>query len=177
MCPYRYQPSMAAIWEALRGPTCRWKSQMQILTPNQWKRPGEHCVWIRESQEEAEEDGNTLRRPAVSTHLDPRNILDTVNNQTSYTCLYDAPYTFSRVWPCLASVREVPPNPRETWGPGVGQVWCDGYDGIGTSSCTLRRRNLMRSSWRAFDNNNNEKECRSYLVYFTCIKSDTWSSL
>jgi hypothetical protein len=50
---------------------------MQILTPNQWTEAAAPCGWIREKQEEAEEGGNPIRRPAVSTNLDPWDLSDT----------------------------------------------------------------------------------------------------
>jgi hypothetical protein len=48
---------------------------MQIFTPNQWTEAGDPCGLIRESLEEAEEEGKPIGRPAVSTTLDPRGTL------------------------------------------------------------------------------------------------------
>jgi hypothetical protein len=44
---------------------------MQILAPNKWAEAGDPCGRIREKLEEAEEEGNPIERPAVSTNLDP----------------------------------------------------------------------------------------------------------
>jgi hypothetical protein len=50
---------------------------MQILTPNQWIEAGDSCGRIREKLEEAEEEGDPIGRPAVSTNLDSRDLSDT----------------------------------------------------------------------------------------------------
>jgi hypothetical protein len=59
-----------------KAPTNSWKSHMQIFTPNQWTEVGDPCVWIREKLEGAEE-GDPIRKPAVSTNLDPWDLSDT----------------------------------------------------------------------------------------------------
>jgi hypothetical protein len=42
---------------------------MQIFAPNQWTEAAHFCGLIREKLEEAEEEGNPVGGPAVSTHL------------------------------------------------------------------------------------------------------------
>ena len=46
------------------------KSQIQIFTPDQWIEAADPCRWIMKKLEEAEEDGDPIGRPAVSTNLD-----------------------------------------------------------------------------------------------------------
>ena len=48
-----------------------------MLIPNHMDRRQRPCGSIREKLEEAEEEGNPVRRPAVSTNLDPRGLSDT----------------------------------------------------------------------------------------------------
>jgi hypothetical protein len=48
-----------------------------ILMLNQWTEVGVPCGWIREKLEDAEEEGNLIGRPAVSTKLDPCDLSDT----------------------------------------------------------------------------------------------------
>jgi hypothetical protein len=43
-----------------------------IFTSNQWTEVDDHCGWIREKLEEAEEEVNPVGGPAVSTLLDLR---------------------------------------------------------------------------------------------------------
>jgi hypothetical protein len=58
----------------------RWKSQLQIFAPNQWADTADPCGWIRESLEEAEEEGDPVGGPAVSIILDPK-ITQTLDHQ------------------------------------------------------------------------------------------------
>jgi hypothetical protein len=44
---------------------------MQIFTPNQWTEVGDLCGRLREKLEEAEEKGDPIGKPAVSTNQDP----------------------------------------------------------------------------------------------------------
>ena len=53
------------------------KSVIYIFTPNQWTEAADSCGWIREKLEEAEMEGNPVDGPAVSTHLDSGDLLDT----------------------------------------------------------------------------------------------------
>jgi hypothetical protein len=62
---------------SLRGSTSRWLRQMQILTTNQWSQVRAPCDWIRARVKEAEEEGNPIRRQAVSTNLDCCDLSDT----------------------------------------------------------------------------------------------------
>ena len=50
---------------------------MQIFTPNQWTEAADPSGSMREKLEEAEEEGNPIGRPAVSTNLDHRDDSDT----------------------------------------------------------------------------------------------------
>jgi hypothetical protein len=49
---------------------------MHIFKPSQWTEDGDPCYGIREKLEEAEEEGIPMQRPAVSTNLDPQDLLD-----------------------------------------------------------------------------------------------------
>ena len=44
---------------------------MQIFTPNQWTEAADPCGWIRKKLDEAEEEGDYVREPAVSINLEP----------------------------------------------------------------------------------------------------------
>jgi hypothetical protein len=44
---------------------------MQKIIPHHWAEFGDPCGRIREKLEEAEEDGDTVGRSAVSINLDP----------------------------------------------------------------------------------------------------------
>ena len=100
----------------LKDLTSRWKSQMQKFTCNQWTESGNSCGWIREKLEEAEEEGEPVERPAVSTNLDlPGSLRHWTTNQEAYTRWYEAPHhIYSRGLPGLDSVREGAFNPQET---------------------------------------------------------------
>jgi hypothetical protein len=43
------------------------------------------CGWIKEKLEEAEEEGNPIGRPAVSTNLDPESQTLTLRHQLGST--------------------------------------------------------------------------------------------
>lgn len=49
---------------------------MQIVIPNQWTEANP-CGWIKERLEKAEEEGDPIGRPGVSTILDPQDRSDT----------------------------------------------------------------------------------------------------
>jgi hypothetical protein len=49
---------------------------MQIVIPNQWTEAEDPCDCIREKLE-AEEEGDPIGRPAVSTNLDCQDLSDT----------------------------------------------------------------------------------------------------
>jgi hypothetical protein len=44
--------------------------KMQIFAPNQWTEAAKLCGWIREKLEEAEEEGDPVRGPAIPNELD-----------------------------------------------------------------------------------------------------------
>jgi hypothetical protein len=44
---------------------------MQIYSPNQWTEAADPCGLVRGKLEEAEEEGDRIRRPAISANLDP----------------------------------------------------------------------------------------------------------
>jgi hypothetical protein len=145
-----------------RGPTSSWLRQKQILTSNQWSEAGDPCDWIRKRQEEAEEEGDPIGRPAVSTKLDPE-ISQTLNHQPgSIQELARGPDTYSRGLPGLASMREDGPNHWENWGPREwgGLAGYEGYGGVGTSSWQQGRRNGMRNCWRV-----DMKEDNNWIVW------------
>jgi len=58
-------------------PTSSWKSQIQICAPKQWTEAADPCGWIRGKPEEAEEEGDPIGKPAVSTNQDPWYLSDT----------------------------------------------------------------------------------------------------
>ena len=65
-CAYRQELSMAALptW----GLTSSWLRQRQILTPNHWTEIRDSCGRIRERLKEAEEEGEPIGRPTLSTN-------------------------------------------------------------------------------------------------------------
>jgi hypothetical protein len=152
-CAFRQEPSMAALWEAQQAT----ERQMQILIPNQWREAGEPSGWIRKRPEEAEEEGNLIGRPAVSTSLDPRDLSDTEPPIRQHTLADMRPqHIFSRGLPGLATVREEAPNLGETpEAPGSRDVWWGGGRGVETSSWRQGRRNGMRNSERTDRKGNN----------------------
>ena len=66
---------------------------MQILTPKQWTEAEELCGGIREKLEEAEEEGNSIRRPAVSPNLDLQDVSDTEPPTRQHTPANKRPLT------------------------------------------------------------------------------------
>jgi hypothetical protein len=50
---------------------------MHIFAPKQWTNAGHLYSWIRETLEEAEEEGNPVGGPAVSINLDTSDISNT----------------------------------------------------------------------------------------------------
>ena len=44
---------------------------------SQWTETGDPCVWIRELLQEAEEEGDPIGRPTISTNLEPWDLSDT----------------------------------------------------------------------------------------------------
>jgi hypothetical protein len=104
----------------LKDPTSSWKSQMQIFAPNQWTETAEPCGWIGENLEEAEEEGNPIVGPVVSTILEPQDLSNTRPLTRQHTPADIGPkHIYSRGVPGLGSVREGAPNPQETGDPRV----------------------------------------------------------
>jgi hypothetical protein len=96
-----------------KDPTSSWKSQMQIVVPNQWTEAADTCGWIREKLEEAEEKGNPN-----SPHPAPEISQTLVQQLGSIHQLIWAPQrTHSRGLLGLDSVRDDAHNPQETGGP------------------------------------------------------------
>lgn len=150
---------------------------LQICTLIQCAEAGKPSCSMRVRVEEAEEKGVPITRPAVSTNLDLWDFSDT-EPPTMYHALADImPLTHIQqrtAW--YGSVKKETPNPTET-----GVRW-GGCGWMGTFSCKWRRDKEIRSSCRIVHDNNNKKECRSYLVVFQmckiwhlvkCIVSDT----
>ena len=144
------------IMTALNDSTSSWKSQMQIFIPNQWTEAGDPCVWIREKLEEAEEEGDPIGIPAVSTSLDPASspppsLKCWTTNQAAYTRWYEAPntYTVEECWVWLQSEKMYLTFKRIR-ASGNGKVWWGEGLGVGTSSWRQRwsRRCGMWNSWR-----------------------------
>jgi hypothetical protein len=73
---------MTALWKTQQAAE---KSQTQIFTLNQLAEPGDPCGWIREKLENAEEEGNPIGRPAVSTNMDPWDCSDTEPQTRQHT--------------------------------------------------------------------------------------------
>jgi hypothetical protein len=116
-------------------PTSSWRSQMQIIAPDQWTEAADSCGWIRKRLEEAEEESNSVGGQTVSFNLYPRDLLNTgplIRSSWSHQMIWGPQHTYSRGLLGLGSVREDSPNPQETGGPRefrglVGSV-------VGTSS-------------------------------------------
>jgi hypothetical protein len=77
---------------------------MQVLTPHQWTEAKNLWDCTREKLEEAEEEVEPTRKPAVSINLDSRYFLRHITiNQAAYTSWSEAldPYTSQDclVWP------------------------------------------------------------------------------
>jgi hypothetical protein len=58
-------------------PNKQLKESDAILTSTQWSEAGDPCGCLREKLEEAQEEGNPIRRPTDSTSLEPQDLLDT----------------------------------------------------------------------------------------------------
>jgi hypothetical protein len=101
--------------------TALWKSQMQILTPNQWTEAGDWKLEV------AEEEGNPIGKPVISTNLDPRDCSDTEPPTRQHTLADTRLQHNSKSLPGLDSVWEDAPNHQETWGP---REW-EGLVGLG----------------------------------------------
>lgn len=103
-------------WLPSESPTNSWSRQMQI--PNQWTEVRDLCGWIRERLE-VEEEGDPIRRPAVSPNLDSQHVSDTEPPARQHTLAgtsFPLPRNiYSRGLPGLASVRGDAPNSWETW--------------------------------------------------------------
>jgi hypothetical protein len=89
----------------LRGPTSSWPRQMQILIPKHWTEIGDPCGWIRKRLEQAEGEGDSIERPAVSTNWVPWDLPD-----------IELP-TRQHIGAGLALVGEDVPSLPEMWGP------------------------------------------------------------
>ena len=99
----------------LEDPTSSWKSQRQIVVPNQWTEADDPCCWIRERLKEAEEEGDPVGGPAVSINLDLRDLSDIGPPNRQHTPADQ--HTYSRELPVLCSLRDDAPNPQVTGGP------------------------------------------------------------
>jgi hypothetical protein len=88
---------------------------MQIFTPNQWKAAADPCGWIREKQEEAEEERDPVEGSAVSTSLDTQD-LSGLDYQPSiiHQLILGPQHAYSRGLLDLGSTRDDAPNPQET---------------------------------------------------------------
>jgi hypothetical protein len=102
---------------------------MQILTPNHSTEVGGLYGWIMERLEEAEEKGDPIERPAVSTNWDPWSLSDT-----------EPPTMITR-----ANMRSPTHIQQRTTGSGLSKrrEWESLLMGWGTSSWVLQRRGGM----------------------------------
>jgi hypothetical protein len=77
---------------------------MQIFLSNQWTEVADPCGWIREKQEEAEEETDPVGETAVSINLTHRDLSNTGPSNRQYTpvCLSEASNTYTaedcQVW-------------------------------------------------------------------------------
>jgi hypothetical protein len=132
------------VWP-LRGPTSSWKSQIQILTPSQWTEVKGPWAWTRKKLEEAEEEGNPIGKPAVSTNLNPWDLRHWGHEPGStYELVWSPRHICNGVLPSLDSVLWETWDPRE-WGSLVAWVW----KWMETFSCRQGRRNRLRNGQRA----------------------------
>jgi hypothetical protein len=67
-CAYRQEPNIDVLWEA--QPEADW-DRHRYLTFNYWTEVGDPYAWIRGRIEEADEEGNPIGKPTVSTNPDP----------------------------------------------------------------------------------------------------------
>jgi hypothetical protein len=104
---------------------------MQIIVPNQWAEAGKSCGWIREKLEEAEEKGDPIGRPAVSTNLDlrdssmkhhPGSIHQLIWAPNTYTAEDWQVWTQSENMHIILTKVEVLRSWEFSWGEG-GRVW------------------------------------------------------
>jgi hypothetical protein len=115
------------LWMPSEGPTSSWKSQMQILAPNQWTEAADLYSWIREG-------GKKLRRRVIlledqqSQLIWTHEISQTLDHQIAYTSWYVAPntHTIEDFWVCIHSEMmrltlkrlEAPGSLEVRWGGG-----------------------------------------------------------
>jgi hypothetical protein len=108
---------MTALRKTPRPPKKSWKSQRQILAPNQWAEAAE-TLWLNLGKtEEAEEKGNPVGGPTVSINLDPWDLSSTWPPNTAYQRIWGHQHTYNRVLLGLCSFRDDASNRQETGGP------------------------------------------------------------
>jgi hypothetical protein len=128
-CAHKRGLIMTALWkiqQAAERVRCRY------LYPTKWTEAADPCGWIREKLEEAEEEGDPVGGPTVSTNLDPRDLSDTMPPTIQHTAADMRPPTHIQQKTAGFGLREGAPNPQETgglreWGGVVGwRVWVVG---------------------------------------------------
>jgi len=114
---------------------------MQVFSPNQCTEVRDPCGWIKERLKEAEEEGNPIGRPAVSTNLELWDLSDT-EPTTSYRSWFEAPNIYTAEDFLVLPLKDLGPQGigRSGWGVGwgVGDILLE----------TARRRNGMRNCGR-----------------------------
>jgi hypothetical protein len=119
---------------------------MQIFMPNQWTEAADPCGWIREKIEEAEEEGDPVGRPAVSTNLDLQDLSDTGIPTRQYTPTDMNPPIHTniaedcRVWTQSEKIhltfkRLEAPWSGEFWWGGDGNILVETWVGEGDMEC------------------------------------------
>jgi hypothetical protein len=118
-----------------------------------WTEAGGPCGWIRGKLEEAEEEGDPIGTPAVSTNLvsePPGSIHQLIWGPSTHILQRSAG---------LDLVREEAPNPQETWGH---REW-EGLQGWGGAS--------LWHGWGRYRMWNNQRvDCKKRLknIFFKC---------
>lgn len=64
--------------------------------------------------EQAEQNGNSIGTPTVSTNPDRSELPETKPPTKEHMCAAPWPHSLTQQWPCLASMGEGVPNPAKT---------------------------------------------------------------
>jgi hypothetical protein len=131
-------------WLPSKRLTSSLNNQMQVFTLNQWIEVADPCGWIREKLEEAEEEGNPVGQPAVSTWIP--EISQTLDHQPGsiHQLIWGPQHIYNKGLLDLGSVRE---DDSRNWRPqGVGSIV-----GLGVGVSSWWRQGLRRRGYRMWN--------------------------